>query len=252
MNYKPAPDWVVGTKPVFLEQATQLVEQTRTQKDLAKTLAVSQRIADQNRERFEAWSPQLNADDLQPALWAYSGDIYNGVAVSDWAKDAVVYAQDNLRIISGLYGLARPFDLIQPYRLEMITRLTGPWGKNLYDFWGSQLGEWLGATKPTYMLDAGSVAYSKAVVPHLPNSVTVITPEFLQDTPDGPKQKALFSKYARGLLARWVMQQQVEKPGDLAAFDLEDLSYSQQLSTEFKPVYIIPADFSLLGRFTKT
>ena len=252
MTYKPAPKWIRATEPIFKQQAAQLVDHVLRQPDISKVLGVSQKIGDLNRARFEAWSSNMAADDLQSALWAYSGDVYNGVAVLDWEKEDLMYAQDHLRIISGLYGLVRPFDLVQPYRMEMITKLHGSWGKNLYDFWGSQLGGWLGRAKPMYVLDASSVAYSRAVTAYLPTETEVVLPEFLQETPNGLKQKALFSKYARGLLARWVMQHRIESPEQLELFKLEGITYSGRLSTKLKPVFIIPAEFTLMGRFTKT
>lgn len=250
MNYKPVPDWVVPTTPTFIDKSRQLVDELNQRaENLAQELGVSHSIADLNRKRFAEWSGKL--ENGQPAIWAYSGDVYNGFAVSELDENDLQYAQAHVWILSGLYGAVRPFDAIEPYRLEMRTRLRGEWGDNLYEFWGDDIAQKI--TEPSEpIVVCASEEYAKAVRKYIPKSTDVITPHFLIATDGEPVQKSLFSKYSRGVFARWIVANEVEKTTNLADFDLEGYQFDETLSTPEAPVFVAPQDFSLAGRFTKS
>ena len=253
MNYKDVPTWVAPSKVHFLSEAKDLVSVLKplSPKKLSKTLGVSEKIGQLNFDRFQSWKAQEHSE-AQPSVWAYSGDVYNGLDIKSFSRQDNEYAQSQLKIISGLYGIVRPFDLIVPYRLEMRTRLKGKWGKDLYDFWGSKLSDLILESKPEVILNCASDEYARAVVPHLKKSVRVITPQFYKHTSDGPQRKALFSKYTRGVMARWALTNRIEDPEDMKKFNLEGYKFSEKLSTPDAPAFIAPSSFTLLGRFTKT
>lgn len=249
MNYKPVPGWVVKTEPEFMKQAKVLAAALKSAKSLEATLKVSAKIAELNKERMNVWVGDYSAAASQPAGWAYSGDGFNGLGIADFSQPDIEFAADKLFVVSGLYGLVGLTDAVEPYRLEMETKLSGIWGKNLYEFWGDDLSSFI-EEDGDWVLNCASGQYSRAVI-ESSGSVKVVTPEFLQQTKDGPKNKVLFSKFARGLMCKWVVQNKVSDPGELKNFDLEGYEYSQELSTELSPVFIIAEDFTLLGRFTK-
>lgn len=245
MNYKQVPKGVSVSESRYGGQAAELVVQIRASKNLAKTLGVSENIAEQNRPRLAEWGTGKHA---QPAVWAYSGDVYNGLAIQSFSATELDELQGKLRILSGLYGSTRPFDAIEPYRLEMRTKLKGVWGKNLYEFWGDSLAAEF--VNEDWVLNCASNEYSKALLPHIGNT-PVVTPVFLHDDSKGLKQKALFSKYFRGVVARWAVTSKAAVPADLKKCTEEGIRYDSDQSNEHEPVFIIPRDFSLLGRFTR-
>ena len=240
---------VVGTSLQFIDEAGQLVDSVnKLGKDLGKVLGVSDKLTEENRQRFKNWS---TGDEQAMAAWAYRGETFFGLSIEQMDEASLAYAQDHLRIVSGLYGLLRPQDVIMPYRLEMSTKLSGKWGKNLYEFWGSILSDEVAQLNPTYVLNCASVEYSKAVIKHLPKDLRVITVKFLSQSPTGLKSKMVFAKYSRGLMARWAIENRVENPEDLKRFNVEGYIYDEDLSTENEYVYVAPAGFSIKGRFTK-
>ena len=240
-----------STTPEFIDEAEQLVAKINAgSKNLSKLLGVSTPIAELNRTRFAEWKASDHTNG-KPAIFAYAGDVYNGLAAFDMSSKDVSYAQNQLRILSGLYGSLRPLDNILPYRLEMSTRLAGSWGSNLYHFWGDKIAKDVEPLAGGTVLNCASNEYAKAVLPHLGQEMTVITPKFLHDSGSGPRVKMTFAKYTRGLMARWAIENKVEKADDLLNFDAEGYVYAPKLSEPGSPAFVAPADFSLLGRFTK-
>jgi cytoplasmic iron level regulating protein YaaA (DUF328/UPF0246 family) len=237
------------TKPLFLEKTSELVDKLSkySPKQLAKVLEVSQPLADLNYERLQNWQ----STPKRPALWMYSGDVYNGIDAFSMNEKEIVYAQNKLLIVSGLYGLLRPLDEVQPYRLEMKLNFKVGKTRNLYEYWGSRINDYLSKTNEKTLLMCASKEYSKAVTVNLDDSIKVITPRFMQETKDGLKEKGLFAKFGRGLLARWIIDNQIDNPSKLPEFNEEGFVYSSDLSTEDEVFFIIPKDFSLKGRFVK-
>ncbi len=249
INFKPFADEIAYTKPQFLEHSTQLATAVnRLESKLASVFGVSSAIAEVNKKQFQMWNVNPNRLDACPAAWAYRGETFAGLSIEKLDKQFIQFAQKHLYIISGLYGLLRPLDLITPYRLEMQTKLKGPWGETLYDFWGNTLAMYIEKQNPDFILNCASEAYYMAVGTHLPPNIRVITPKFLHKG----VQKMAFAKYSRGLMARWVIEEKIRTPQDVMTFNTEGYIYDPDQSTENELVFNAPKDFSLAGRWKKT
>ena len=201
---------------------------------------LSEPLAQLNFERFQAMSLPFTDETAHPSLLAFQGDVYKGLDVDSLTTGDLEWAQDNLRIISGFYGLLRPMDLIQPYRLEMGTRLSNTRGKNLYRFWGTRLARAVNADlaeRPgTAILDLASGEYSRAV-PKKHLEAPVYSAGF-QEVRDGqPKTIGFLVKRARGLMARFVIQNRIENPEDLKDFSAEGYGFNADLSDEQRYVF---------------
>jgi len=208
--------------PVLLERARELVSYMRTlsTRQLATVMTLSGPMAQKTHELFAAWSTE--ARDLSPAVETFTGDIYSGLQAATFSPADRRYADGHLRILSGLYGILRPYDGICPYRLEMGFRLPDPRYANLHRFWGSAIADQLPATGLVVNLAANE--YSKAVLDHV-DPARVMTPRFLTVDPRSgePKFVVVHAKIARGAFARWLITARISKPADLASF--EELGY---------------------------
>jgi cytoplasmic iron level regulating protein YaaA (DUF328/UPF0246 family) len=243
---------VQPTRPLFEQETSILLsklQRLRSARKLGAVLDISENLGFLNYERYRRWD---DPGVRRSALWMYSGDVYNGLDAFSLEVESARRMQDDLLIISGLYGLVRPFDLVQPYRLEMRTRLQGAWGNDLHRFWGSKLASYIEKLGTRTVLVCASREYAKAVLPELSADITVVTPRFLQPTPNGLKEKSLFAKHARGTLARWVADNRVEDPSGLVEFGVDGYVHSPELSSAAEPVFLVPVDFSLLGRYTNS
>jgi cytoplasmic iron level regulating protein YaaA (DUF328/UPF0246 family) len=248
INFKPVADWVSSTEPQFLDQSQQLVAAiTKLGTNVGTVFGVSEKIAAENRQQFLDWSRTPSNNQATPAAWAYRGETFVGLSAELLDQASVKYAQDHLYVISGLYGLLRPLDRIMPYRLEMITRLKGEWGSSMYDFWGNKLATHVTNQHPNCILACASDAYLKVVSKHLPSTIPIITPKFLHNG----KSKMAFAKYSRGLLARWAIENRIGNPKGLKQFNAEGYRYDAAHSNATEPVFIIPSNFTLKGRWTK-
>lgn len=184
-----------------------------------------------------------------PAALSYSGDTFHGFGLGGMNEDEIAFAQNHVRIVSGLYGLLRPLDRIHPYRLELKSRLKGEWGNSIYDFWGDSLaGSVRGKDRELLMLASDEI--SRAILPYL-EEVRTVTPRFIKIDAQG-KAKPSFPKYSRGLVARWVCKNRVTKLDNVINFDLEGYRFCEQRSTEEQPVFIAEHDFTTKGRFKKS
>ncbi len=239
------PDDLTMSSPLFSDKTDLLVAklQTLNQKKLKKTLQISDVLAELNYERFQSW----NVAKKRAALWMYGGDLYNGINAYSLQKDDIPYAQKHILILSGLYGLLRPLDEVQPYRLEMKLPFSPKKNQTLYGFWGNDLAQYVDGQ---ILLMCASPEYTKAITPHLSEDAQIITPRFMQKTKDGIKEKGLFAKYGRGSLARWCIDNKINDPNDVKKYNQDGFAYSHDLSSNNSPIYIIPSDFSLKGRFT--
>lgn len=249
INFKQISDGMTFSKPQFLEYSKQLAKTVNELgPKLGKVFGVSPAIASENEKQFKAWSATPKKTESCPAAWAYRGETFAGLAIETFDKASLEVAQKNLYIISGLYGLLHPTDVIMPYRLEMSTKLKGSWGETLYDFWGDMLSKEIEKQKPDFILNCASDEYFSAVKKYLSKDIPVITPTFLHN---GMKKMA-FSKYSRGLMARWAITQKIKNIKDITKFDEEGYTYDSKKSKEFEPVFIAPKNFSLAGRWKKT
>ena len=221
--------------PAYLKDSRQLVERARrySEFDLMEVMAVSAKIATLNVERFQHWRTPFTPRNARQALFAFKGDVYGGLYAASLNDGDVEFAQAHLRILSGLYGLLRPLDLMQPYRLEMGRKIDTERGKNLYAFWGEMitqgLNQQLKQLGSETLINLASNEYFKAVKPALLQA-QIITPEF-KDYKDGSyKMMGVYAKRARGLMSRYIIQQRITDPAALQAFAVEGYSFNSKLS----------------------
>ena len=243
-------DWterdVETTEPRFPEDAARLDRTARnlTLRDLKGLMDLSDDLAKLNRDRFRAFADEPAPQDTRPAALAFAGDTYQGLEAASLDPDELAWAQDHLRILSGLYGLLRPLDAIQPYRLEMGSRLKTRRGTNLYDYWRDRiakaLNEEAAALGTDTLVNCASQEYFGAADTKALN-LRVITPQFLEDKPGGPKVVSFFAKKARGSMARFIVQRRLTDPEGLRDFDLGGYVFRPEMSTPETPVFVRPA-----------
>ncbi len=229
------------SQPRFLEQSSQLIEILRefSPSELAKLMKLSDKLAGLNVARFTEWQPEFTLDNARQAILAFKGDVYTGLDAASLSAADFDYAQQHLRILSGLYGVLRPLDLMQPYRLEMGTRLENSEGKNLYEFWGERLtdslNQCLAEQKTSVLLNLASNEYFKAVKPKLLNG-TLINVDFKDLKNDQYKIISFYAKKARGVMARYVIQHKIDSVEALKNFTEQGYYYSAEQS---KPDHLV-------------
>ena len=230
------------SQPDLLADAAVLMEELRrlAPQDIAKLMHVSDKIALLNAERNAAWQPPFTPENAKQAVYLFNGDVYEGLAAESLPPAGVDYLQAHLRILSGLYGLLRPLDLIQPYRLEMGTALANPRGKNLYEFWGDTIAEALNRAlaeqQTDTLINLASQEYFKSVSGKL--KARLITPVFKDEKNGQYKVISFYAKRARGLMVRYAAEQQVSEPEELKAFDSEGYAYNAAASNEKEWVFL--------------
>ena len=237
LDFSPAPKGLPLTRPALKRDIAVLMRRCKTLDvaELRKLMRLSEPLAELNHERFQAMSPRFTLGNSKPALLAFQGDVYRKLDAASLSRPDLLWAQEHLRILSGLYGLLRPLDLMQPYRLEMGTRLATERGGNLYSFWGSRLAEALNAEhkkRPVAaVLNLASNEYSKAV-PAERLAMPMITVDF-QEWRGGKLKTISFSaKKARGMMARFMVEKKIDKPARLKRFAAEGYSFQPELSTD--------------------
>ncbi|WP_428086569.1 peroxide stress protein YaaA [Candidatus Thioglobus sp.] len=216
-----------------LDESKLLVDilKTKSQNELAKLMSISEKLAKLNYDRFQQFSLPFNFDNAKQALLAFKGDVYNGIDAPSLSKQDLTFAQDNLRMLSGLYGVIRPLDLIAPYRLEMGTKLANPKGKNLYQFWGDKISQVLNEDEPKVIINLASNEYFKAV-DQKALKARIINIAFKELKNDQYKIIGIYAKRARGLMARFIIKNRINNPEDLKAFSLEGYRFKEQLSEQ--------------------
>ena len=242
-------DWaaraVEMTQPRFQDEARALAQTARglTAADLADLMDISPSLAALNAERFQRFDEA--GEDARPAALAFAGDTYQGLEAASLDADDLRFAQDRLCILSGLYGLLRPLDAIAPYRLEMGSRLATEKGANLYAYWGDKIARALNAQaaemKSETLINCASVEYFSAV-DRGALSLQVITPQFFEDKPGGPKIVSFYAKKARGAMARFIIERRLTDPAAILDFDLGGYAYAADLSTADKPAFVRNAE----------
>ena len=245
MNMDPTETGVPVTQPRLRKDTRELatVAKTQTAKDLKRLMHISDKLAEMNFERFQAFHLDNKSNSAKPAGLTFDGDVYWGLEADSLPEDTLSYAQDHLRILSGLYGVLRPMDAIQPYRLEMGTRMANGRGKSLYDFWdkriANRLNEDLADHTDTTVVNLASNEYFKAVDSDTLTQ-NVISAKFL-NVKDG-KSRALmyYAKHARGSMARWIMENRVDRAGGLKEFNADGYTLDAAASTQNELVFSRP------------
>ena len=235
LDFETQPCTELFTEPGFLKDSKKLIKRLRelSADDLGDLMGISSRLAELNHGRYRDWSTPFTQHNSKPAVLAFKGDVYTGLQANDFSDDDFSYAQKHLRILSGLYGLLRPLDLIQPYRLEMGTGLDNHRGKNLYAFWGDQitnaLAADLSADSSGILVNLASNEYFSSIRPEKLDA-RIITPVFKDEKNGNLKIISFFAKKARGLMSRFLIQERVQTPDELKGFTLEGYSYDDTLS----------------------
>lgn len=238
----PVTEW---TQPDFVADASQLVEVCRqlTPADLSSLMHISDKLAGLNVARFASWQYPFPAHEAKQALFAFAGDVYQGLQANSLSSQQIDYAHQHLRILSGLYGLLRPLDLMLAYRLEMGTSLQNPRGSNLYQFWGSQISEklnqQLAAVDAPFLLNLASQEYFKAVQPKLLKR-PVVDVQFKDEKNGTYKVISFFAKKARGMMARYVITNEIKTLDGLRAFDIDGYRYAPEQSSPQSLVFTRP------------
>ncbi len=231
-----------ATEPLFADQAAQLIRLLRRKPpaQVAALMDLSPALAQLNVDRYVAWSPQADAANSRPAVRAFNGDVYDGLQAATLGTAELNWAQKHLVILSGLYGVLRPLDRLQPYRLEMGTALANPRGKDLYAWWGDTLAEWLNAQQAEerrpVVVNLASQEYARAALrPAL--RARVVDCQFEDWHGDRYKIISFFAKKARGMMARWVVQHRVRSVPALRAFDAGGYALDPAVSGEDRLVF---------------
>ncbi len=237
LDYDTPAHTDVSTRPDFVKRSAELIDILRRQSpaQIASLMKISDKLAALNVNRYAEWSTRFTAANSKQAVLAFNGDVYEGLNAPTMNAAQLQYAQAHIRILSGLYGLLRPLDLMQPYRLEMGTRLANPAGKDLYAFWGGEvtqaLNRQIAETGATALVNLASEEYFKAVRPALLD-VPVISPVFL-DWKDGRYKVISFhAKRARGLMARYATDKAIVRPQQLKKFSTDGYAFDESESTE--------------------
>jgi len=243
LDYETPAPFKDYTQPALLDHSAELVDQLRPLKPakIGKLMNISDKLAKLNAERFANWHQPFTTDSAKQAIYAFQGDVYIGLDAATMGKRDLNFAQKHLRMLSGLYGVLRPTDLMQPYRLEMGTRFANKRGANLYQFWGDtvtdSLNQELAAQKKPFVVNLASNEYFKVVNPHRLNA-DVYSPVF-KDLKNGEyKLISFFAKKARGMMARYIIDNRIKQPKDLINFNVDGYRYNKKLTrTASEPVF---------------
>jgi cytoplasmic iron level regulating protein YaaA (DUF328/UPF0246 family) len=243
LDFDAAPAELKHTQPSMLKQSERLIDilTTKSPTDIEKMMKISPKLAELNVERYHTWSRPFTKKNAKQALLAFKGDVYTGLEAQNFSAADFEYAQSHLRILSGLYGVLRPLDLMQAYRLEMGIKLENPEGKNLYEFWGSSItdniNKQLKAINSKTLLNLASNEYFKSVKSQ-DVAGEIVTPIF-KDWKNGQyKIISFYAKKARGVMSAWVLQNQVTDLESLLTFDGDGYQYSQNDSDALNPVFL--------------
>lgn len=236
-DFTEAPLSKKYTKPADLKDSELLIKELKKikSKKLQEMMSISENIANLNVERFKTFSTPFTTKNAKPAIFAFKGDVYSGLELQSFNEDDYAYAQDHLRILSGLYGCLRPMDLIQPYRLEMKTKLKNDRGENLYQFWDDRitksLNKELKKQKEPVLVNLASNEYFKAVKPKLLEG-RLLNINFKETKAGKTRVVAIFAKRARGMMADYIIRNRIEKAEDLKKFKLAGYKFDKDLSDD--------------------
>ena len=242
LDYETPPTTVTHTQPLFVPQASELIAVLRDKspQQIAELMDLSDQLSGLNVARYQAWRPKFNTKNAKQAVLAFDGDVYGGLDAKTLSEADLGWAQQHLCILSGLYGVLRPLDLMQPYRLEMGTRLATHKGKNLYQFWGTQVADYLNeratADATPVVINLASEEYFK-VVDRKALKPRVVTCVFEERKGDQYKVISFMAKRARGLMVRHAVLHRVMSVDELKAFDAEGYRYIAELSESDRLVF---------------
>lgn len=242
LDYDSVVSTQTYTQPIFVKEAAALIQvlKEKSADEVSALMDLSPALSKLNVERYAAWKPKFTQADSRQALLAFNGDVYEGMDAATLSEKQLLWAQEHVAILSGLYGVLRPLDLMRPYRLEMGTRLANPAGSNLYAYWSKTiapyLNERLKADKTPVIINLASEEYFKSV--DLKSLNARIVQCVFQDGKKGVfKVVSFHAKRARGLMARYAIEHRVTKPEELKKFDSEGYLFTPALSSDDKLVF---------------
>ncbi|RLM28195.1 hypothetical protein BIY29_00635 [Brenneria alni] len=230
------------TQPELLDYSSQLISICKklTPAQISSLMGISDKLGSLNAVRFNEWHPDFTPDNARQALLAFKGDVYTGLAAENFSEEDFDFAQQHLRMLSGLYGVLRPLDLMQPYRLEMGTKLDNKAGKDLYSFWGdiitATLNQAISEQGDDILVNLASDEYFKAVKPKKLNA-RLIKPVFLDEKNGKFKIISFYAKKARGLMSRFIIKNRLTQPEQLKDFDLEGYFFAEAESSVHELVF---------------
>ena len=232
------------TAPQFLSQSSKLIKNLKEKepKDIASLMGLSDKLASLNFDRYQSWKASKTvSSDAKPSMLVFKGDVYQGLEAENFNAKQIKFAQKHLRILSGLYGILRPMDVIKPYRLEMGTKLQTSRGKNLYEFWGSAIKDNvisdLNSQKSDLLINLASKEYF-SVLGKMPETVNVISPVFKDFKNGKHKIISFYAKRARGLMARWIIENNIKDFEKLSKFNSDGYYFSKAESSASEPVFL--------------
>lgn len=229
----------------LVKHTGELIEQLKklSKKDVGELMSISDKLATLNYERFQTHEPNFTKDNSRQSILAFTGDVYQGLTLSEWSNDDFSLAQKRIRILSGLYGLLRPLDLIQPYRLEMGTKFKNARGKNLYEFWGNEITMLLNKDLKNSGSDiivnlASNEYFSSVSKTNLTGQV--ISPVFKDEKNGNYKIISFYAKKARGMMADYIVRNNITDAAALKKFNTAGYKFSKTDSTDEAPVFLRP------------
>jgi len=232
------------TAPQFLSQSSKLIKTLKEKepKDIASLMGLSDKLASLNFDRYQSWkAAKTVSSDAKPSMLVFKGDVYQGLEADKFNAKQIKFAQKHLRILSGLYGILRPMDVIKPYRLEMGTKLKTEKGKNLYEFWGNSVQDNvvndLTSQKSDLLINLASKEYF-SVLGKMPEYINVVSPVFKDFKNGEHKIISFYAKRARGLMAKWIIENNIKDFEKLSKFNLDGYYFSKKDSTVTEPVFL--------------
>lgn len=247
LDYDSPVRTTLYTQPQMIDQAQSLIQVLRLQKpeQIQTLMKLSDALTDLNVQRYQDWSPTFTLENARQALLAFNGDVYEGLKAAELSDEQLQWTQDHALLLSGLYGVLRPLDLMQPYRLEMGTRLVTEKGKNLYEYWGSQLAQYINhhfeqkAESAPIVINLASNEYVKAIDKKVLNAQMI---DCVFQDQKGAEYKIIsfYAKKARGLMLRYAIDHQIEDPEGLKAFDSDGYAFSPEHSSDTTLVFRRP------------
>jgi uncharacterized protein len=242
LDFKTKPVISAYTIPELLNESEKLVKYLNKlkPKKLAELMKISASLAQLNYERYQMWHIPFTPENARQAILAFNGDVYTGLDATTLSEEKIMLSQQKIRILSGLYGILRPLDLIQPYRLEMGTKLSAGRSKDLYGFWGDKItekmNEAINLSGKKTLVNLASHEYFK-IINIRKLDAQVITPAFKDRSNGEYKIISIFTKKARGQMARFILENDIEKASDIVAFDIDGYRYNPRLSKPDNPVF---------------
>lgn len=242
LNFKQAGPGDLGSAPEFGSQAARIAADLKkmSAEDLRKLMKISGKLAYENFERYQQWGIEAGIPEAKQAILAYQGDAYRGLDAGSLSREDLLWSQEHLRILSGLYGILRPLDLIMPYRLEFATKFEAGQYKDLYSFWNKEINRSLRDLENTegshILVNLASAEYYRAI-DLASTTFSVITPVFKEFRDGEYRFFSMFGKRARGLMTRYIIERRISDPEEMKLFDMEGYAFSEPLSSEREWVF---------------